>query len=1073
MDVISLCPLRVASLIWEAEQTLVVVCKATYRLAMDVSPLAEHQEAPNEADSYWDDDPRRTLAAGTDLVPIKPRADVLLVGHAYAPGGQPTRSFGVRMLVGEIDKPVEVWCDRAWSVEGELREGAPFVRMPLGYERAAGGLDTWNPVGIPHGAPPNAMGEVPVPNLQRLGLLVADRSVFIGPIGFGPIAPTWPSRVERLGPSASGWSETGWYTRRLPEDFDIGFFNCAPHDQQAEELRGDERIVLENLHPEHPYLVTGLPGLRPRAFVERPGAPIEEVSLQADTLCIDTDQSICTLVWRARVALGAVRDGRVLVLMEEAGKPLSWEEVVRLCGGGMAPAMAPGAAAPAGAAAVTEAAAGAGAGAGAGAAAGAVAAAGAAAGAIPIPVPAPAVAPGAKLMPDPDGPPRPPRPARPEASVSPSKAAPAMGAPPMGPPPMAAPAMGPPPMAAPVMGPPSVKAPATGTPPMGVPAVGAHATGAPAMGHLPMGAPAVGAPAMGHSPMGAPMGTPPMGVPAPELPAQSQRPESRPGSRMAEAAPIQTEPHIVAPAIPYAESGSANVTMDMHVLPGQPMPAALPFAAPPAGAGVARPSSKDSDLPTSPPRPATLSPSGAGQTAEMARVALPPTAPPLRPTAPPLPPPLAPPRGKSAPSIATGAPPPMASGASPSMGSSASPSMGSGASPLGSGAPPSMGTGAPPPPRPATAPSKWPAGTPGSKGEARAAPGAEASPVPTPTPTPTPVPAPAPAKHTRSVGDSAGGVAPGGVTPGGATPGGATPIASSAPRTAITVKSATSVRAIATAAPAPDAVPASPVREAVKLLWFDPECLTGIRNHPRWRALLAELDHERSRAAGDDSSRNGQSSGDPRKKDRAEVFEVLVRGEPASAADLDRAFVEAMDEDGRFEPPLALVSGDLELPFDELELLKATVTMASPLALGDKKLKDTLDGVNEVLKIPGLHSAGGFADGLTRRVEEAFAPVRERQKLPADYLETGRTRMLLAQRHYQRRTLWGTTWLRGLLRPTDGGAVITYVPEELANKLPQVPVMRVKVLGEVDSWQELGDVGSALRVGALGLSVRH
>lgn len=348
-------------------------------------------------------------------------------------------------------------------------------------------------------------------------------------------------------------------------------------------------------------------------------------------------------------------------------------------------------------------------------------------------------------------------------------------------------------------------------------------------------------------------------------------------------------------------------------------------------------------------------------------------------------------------------------------------------------------------------------------------PGGDASPAPVPPPVP------AQARRTRSVGDVAPGVVvPGGVAPGGVAPGVVAPPASPAARIdATAAKAAAPEQVIAAAAPVPDAAPASLVREAVKLLWFDPECLTGIRNHPRWRALLAELDLKRSSTVRDDSDRDGQGGGDPRKKDRAEVFEVLVRGEPAGAADLDRAFVEAMDEDGRFEPPLVLVSGDLELPFDELELLRATVTMASPLVLADKKLKDTLDGVNEVLKIPGLHSAGGIADGLTRRVEEAFAPVRDRQKLPADYLETGRTRMLVAQRHYQRRTLWGTAWLRGLLRPTGGGAVVAYVPEVLANTLPQVQVMRVKVVGEVDSWQELGDVGSALRVAALGLSVRY
>ncbi|WP_437628023.1 DUF2169 domain-containing protein [Sorangium sp. So ce1151] len=49
---------------------------------------------------------------------------------------------------------------------------------------------------------------------------------------------------------------------------------------------------LENLHPEHPRLVTSLPGLRPRALAERASGGQEELALLCDTLWIDADRGL-------------------------------------------------------------------------------------------------------------------------------------------------------------------------------------------------------------------------------------------------------------------------------------------------------------------------------------------------------------------------------------------------------------------------------------------------------------------------------------------------------------------------------------------------------------------------------------------------------------------------------------------------------------------------------------------------------------------------------------------------------------------------------------------------------------
>ena len=159
MDVVSVSPFRTGSVIWRSRPdrwTLTVVCKGTYSLVPGEATLAADQEVVNERDHHWEDDPRRSVYAPSDLAPFKPRADVMLVGHAYAPRSEMVRSLVARLAAGEMEKAVEVVSPRLFAREGELREGPRWNKMPLRWEYAAGGLDTWNPVGVSPNAPPDA-----------------------------------------------------------------------------------------------------------------------------------------------------------------------------------------------------------------------------------------------------------------------------------------------------------------------------------------------------------------------------------------------------------------------------------------------------------------------------------------------------------------------------------------------------------------------------------------------------------------------------------------------------------------------------------------------------------------------------------------------------------------------------------------------------------------------------------------------------------------------------------------------------------------------------------------------------
>lgn len=306
MDVVSRSPLPIASLLWQAQPgawMLTVVCKATFDLLPGQSALRDNQQPIHDDDVYWDNDPGRGLHAPSDMVPQKPCADVVLVGSAFAPSGQPARSVIARLLVGEVDKSIEVSHDRWLDQDGAIVEGPRFTRMSLGYERAAGGPDTSNPIGVRMDAR-DTYGRVKLPNLQPPS---AGTGQFIPPIGFGPIPGTWPSRRSKLGRHASTWTPRALATAPLPEDIDPSFFSAAPPDQQLVELRDTERLILEHLHPHEARFVTNLPGLRPQALLKMRG----EIPLRCSTLWIDTDQAICTVTWSGQVALLPNEAGRV------------------------------------------------------------------------------------------------------------------------------------------------------------------------------------------------------------------------------------------------------------------------------------------------------------------------------------------------------------------------------------------------------------------------------------------------------------------------------------------------------------------------------------------------------------------------------------------------------------------------------------------------------------------------------------------------------------------------------------------------------------------------------------------
>jgi hypothetical protein len=330
VSLVELSPMKAAWLLWRPHQStpvLTVICKATFELAPGIAPLATAQDDVNRRDLHTENNARLGLYSASDLVPYKPRADVTVVGKAFAPPGELARSVVTRVRVGSVDKSVEVHADRYLNRHGQLRANAFFSKMPIGYERAPGGPDTWNPVGKSLEGPADDKGRIALPNLQLPGEAINGRGARLTPVGLGPIPASWPWRRSLLCGEAP-WTGEVWLDSPLPPNWNFSFFNVGPPDQQLEELRPDEPIHLEHLHPDQPHLDTRLPAVRPCVFVER-ARGAEALALRADTLWIDTNRLVQTVTWRGQLTLDENEESvRVLSVATEPGGPdPSWDYV--------------------------------------------------------------------------------------------------------------------------------------------------------------------------------------------------------------------------------------------------------------------------------------------------------------------------------------------------------------------------------------------------------------------------------------------------------------------------------------------------------------------------------------------------------------------------------------------------------------------------------------------------------------------------------------------------------------------------------------------------------------------------
>lgn len=269
----------------KGQPILTIIVKGTFTIPGQIraqATPADSQLPLATTDEYYNEDATGSARIESDKVPYKPRADIVLVGNAYAPGKQPATIIDVLLRVGRVFKIIRVFGDRHWrypswlSLSPSISQTQPFTEMPLIYERAFGGIDhkagKWckeNLIGCGFigKKSKDSVHKKTLPNLENPKNLIKSWDNQPKPVGFGFYGRNWQPRI-----GYAGTYDDKWQAERAPEmaeDFRFDFYNGAHPDLQVlGYLHGDEEVEMRHLTPKG-HLLFQLPGVKPAITITK------------------------------------------------------------------------------------------------------------------------------------------------------------------------------------------------------------------------------------------------------------------------------------------------------------------------------------------------------------------------------------------------------------------------------------------------------------------------------------------------------------------------------------------------------------------------------------------------------------------------------------------------------------------------------------------------------------------------------------------------------------------------------------------------------------------------------------
>lgn len=282
------------------------IAKATYTWSPDGRVTALAAEPLRVKDEYRGPEQSPVLVASSEIMPAKPRVDVLVIGTLAFPA--PTERTDVTLELGaRLRKTVRVFGDRTWmpGAQSELRpsRAKPIATLPVAWEKSFGGSDpqepgffeSRNPAGVGLRRDPRGLAGTPLPNFENPADLVESVASRPAPVGFGAVAPHWMPRSKLAGTYDQSWKDQR--CPLLPADFSAAYFNTAPVDQQVDGYQPGEELRLSQMTPAGRERMV-LPDLSlPVTFVT--ALALIDTQARVDTIIVDPSRRRLFLLARA------------------------------------------------------------------------------------------------------------------------------------------------------------------------------------------------------------------------------------------------------------------------------------------------------------------------------------------------------------------------------------------------------------------------------------------------------------------------------------------------------------------------------------------------------------------------------------------------------------------------------------------------------------------------------------------------------------------------------------------------------------------------------------------------------
>lgn len=318
-----------------------VLVKRTYDIQAGKLIRAEKSLPLCKTDIYYDQgDPEyNSVKYETDLIPYKIATDVIVIGKAHAPGGQPVTQLDIQVEIAASRKKMRVTGDRKCIYQAGLppafTDPVVFTEMEIRYEKAYGGTDEKSIPDLPFSYPRNTVGTgmairnlrevvdgLPLPNIEDPDDLLVPQRVILGelenwkrqplPQGMGWFQRIWYPRCSFIGvvPGFVTAEDVLWEEElgfvpkgqialarqfKLPS-FDIHFNNGASLGLAVPYLQGGEPVIVTNMTAEGECRFH-LPTDKPRVMLDI-SLGENELETQLHTVCIRLEDKQVDLVWR-------------------------------------------------------------------------------------------------------------------------------------------------------------------------------------------------------------------------------------------------------------------------------------------------------------------------------------------------------------------------------------------------------------------------------------------------------------------------------------------------------------------------------------------------------------------------------------------------------------------------------------------------------------------------------------------------------------------------------------------------------------------------------------------------------